>query len=202
GIKEEHNISFGANFACVFTADFQIIYMYLNVYVIQLNIKNKSKDDFAFLTPQKNEITLSIYKIAKQQFTKYQKSMTIGKLGHRIEVKSHCDGIILDFYLRINPKILNNKKRKSVPWLNKACLVAYLDLATSLNGINRIEVRNSMPSIGKHKNIALKEFNRMPIRASGNKASHIEKLDHGLHGKKYLDRTWITFSISLGQTET
>ncbi|KAL5651782.1 hypothetical protein ACJX0J_037240, partial [Zea mays] len=63
---------------------------------------------------------------------------------------------------------------------NKACLVAYLDLATSLNGINRIEVRNSMPSIGKHKNIALKEFNIMPIRASGNKASHIEKLDHGL----------------------
>jgi hypothetical protein len=27
--------------------------------------------------------------------------------------------------------------------------------ATSLNGINIIEVRNSMPSIGKHKNIAL-----------------------------------------------
>ncbi|KAL5683128.1 hypothetical protein ACJX0J_009523, partial [Zea mays] len=63
--------------------------------------------------------------------------------------------------------------------------------ATSLNGINIIEVRNSMPSIGKHKNIALsKGFNRMslikfdpsyenrmvglasPIRASGNKASH------------------------------
>ncbi|KAL5684164.1 hypothetical protein ACJX0J_010549, partial [Zea mays] len=80
---------------------------------------------------------------------------------------------------------------------NKACLVAYLDLATSLNGINIIEVRNSMPSIGKHKNIALsKGFNRMslikfdpsyenrmvglasPIRASGNKASH--RLDHGL----------------------
>ncbi|KAL5650267.1 hypothetical protein ACJX0J_041076, partial [Zea mays] len=40
---------------------------------------------------------------------------------------------------------------------NKACLVAYLDLATSLNGINIIDVRNSMPSIGKHKNITLEK---------------------------------------------
>jgi len=28
---------------------------------------------------RRNEITLSIYKISKQQFTQYQKSMTIGK---------------------------------------------------------------------------------------------------------------------------
>ncbi|KAL5673309.1 hypothetical protein ACJX0J_017615 [Zea mays] len=88
-------------------------YMYLNVYVIQsLGTKNLDQcrllKKIAFLPPhvgngQKNEITLSIYKIAKQQFTKYQKSMTIGKF----EVKSHYFGFLFG-WLFIKNRIQQN----------------------------------------------------------------------------------------------
>ncbi|KAL5657618.1 hypothetical protein ACJX0J_030781, partial [Zea mays] len=44
---------------------------------------NKMIKYYLYTIPDKNEITLSIYKIAKQQLTKYQKCMTIGK-GHRM----------------------------------------------------------------------------------------------------------------------